>query len=146
MSTVLVTGRRRTLVRVEGTVQGVGFRPYVYRLAGQLGLSGYVLNDEHGVLIEVEGSGAKVAEFLARLGADAPPLALLERIACEEREPLERGSGSFQIRARITQKARSARRSLGRGALWRRMDTGTSTWVSWSTSHGWNVEHAGEGT
>ena len=39
------TGRRRTRVRVEGTVQGVGFRPYVYRLAGELRLAGYVLND-----------------------------------------------------------------------------------------------------
>ena len=40
--------------RVEGTVQGVGFRPYVYRLAGELGLAGYVLNDARGVVVEVE--------------------------------------------------------------------------------------------
>ena len=51
-------GRRRTRVRVNGTVQGVGFRPYVYRLAGELGLGGFVLNDAHGVLLEVEGSPA----------------------------------------------------------------------------------------
>ena len=43
-------------MRVEGVVQGVGFRPYVYRLAGELGLTGFVLNDPHGVLLEVEGS------------------------------------------------------------------------------------------
>ena len=59
---------RRARVRVEGTVQGVGFRPYVHRLAGELGLSGYVLNDSRGVLLEIEGSGDAVSEFLARLG------------------------------------------------------------------------------
>ena len=52
-----VATRRRTRVRVEGTVQGVGFRPYVHRLAGELGLAGYVLNDSRGVLLEVEGRG-----------------------------------------------------------------------------------------
>jgi len=41
----------RARVRVPGTVLGVGFRPYVYRLAGELGLGGFVLNDAHGVLI-----------------------------------------------------------------------------------------------
>ena len=79
--------RRRTHVRVEGTVQGVGFRPYVYRLAGELGLDGFVLNDAHGVLIEVEGSSEKVQEFLARLTSEAPPLARVERVAADEREP-----------------------------------------------------------
>ena len=43
-------------VRVEGTVQGVGFRPYVYRLAGELGLAGFVFNDARGVVAEVEGA------------------------------------------------------------------------------------------
>ena len=70
---------RARRVRVEGTVQGVGFRPYVYRLAGELGLGGYVLNDARGVLIEVEGGAAAVAAFLARLAAEAPPLARVER-------------------------------------------------------------------
>ncbi len=77
-------GRRRARVRVNGTVQGVGFRPYVYRLAGELGLGGYVLNDAHGVLIEVEGGGAAVDRFLARLPAEAPPLAVVERVLVEE--------------------------------------------------------------
>ena len=43
-------------MRVTGTVQGVGFRPFVYRLAGELGLAGHVLNDERGVLVEAEGA------------------------------------------------------------------------------------------
>ena len=68
-------GRRRARARVQGTVQGVGFRPYVYRLAGELGLGGFVLNDAHGVLLEVEGSVAAVAAFLSRLEPEAPPRA-----------------------------------------------------------------------
>ena len=88
--------RRRTRVRVQGTVQGVGFRPYVYRLAGELGLSGFVLNDSSGVLLEVEGDGAAVAEFLVRLDRDAPPLAVLERVEADERDPV--GAAGFAIR------------------------------------------------
>ena len=95
--TAAPVARRRTRARVEGTVQGVGFRPYVYRLARELGLDGFVLNDSHGVLIEVEGSPATVAEFLSRLGTEAPPLAEVERVVCEEREPT--GSAGFSIRA-----------------------------------------------
>jgi hydrogenase maturation protein HypF len=76
--TVSVRERRR--VRVEGTVQGVGFRPYVYRLAGELGLAGWVLNDERGVLVEVEGDAAAIERFADRLPLEAPPLATVERV------------------------------------------------------------------
>ncbi|MGI8863963.1 MAG: carbamoyltransferase HypF [Solirubrobacteraceae bacterium] len=80
--------RSRIRIRVSGTVQGVGFRPYVYRLASQLALDGYVLNDAQGVLLEVEGPLAAVDGFLARLGPDAPPLATVERVVCERLEPV----------------------------------------------------------
>jgi hydrogenase maturation protein HypF len=86
---------RRTRVRVEGTVQGVGFRPYVHRLAGRQGLAGFVLNDPHGVLLEVEGRTSAVEEFLARLGPEAPPLAAIERVLTEECEP--HGDSGFAI-------------------------------------------------
>jgi hydrogenase maturation protein HypF len=86
---------RRNRVRVEGTVQGVGFRPYVYRLAGRQGLAGFVLNDPQGVLIEVEGSPSAVEGFLAHLGPEAPPLAVVERVLTEECEP--RGDSGFAI-------------------------------------------------
>jgi len=69
----------RTAVRVEGVVQGVGFRPFVYALATGLGLTGLVGNDLDGVFAEVEGPQAAVAEFLRRLERDAPPLARIER-------------------------------------------------------------------
>jgi hydrogenase maturation protein HypF len=88
--------RRRAQARVEGTVQGVGFRPYVHRLAGELGLAGYVLNDAHGVLVEVEGDGDGVDEFLARLGPDAPPLAVVERVVVSDRAAV--GETEFVIR------------------------------------------------
>ena len=76
-------GRRRVRTRVEGTVQGVGFRPFVHRLAGELGLTGWVLNDERGVLLEAEGDPAAIDDLLVRLTSDAPPLATVERIASE---------------------------------------------------------------
>ncbi len=76
----VVAGRRRVRVRVEGVVQGVGFRPHVYRLARELGLAGWVRNDERGVVIEVEGEGAAIERFVRRVDAEAPPLAAVERV------------------------------------------------------------------
>ncbi len=96
MSTALES-RRRVCVRVEGIVQGVGFRPYVHRLAGDLDLGGFVLNDGRGVLIEVEGDRRAVESFLERLPAEAPPLARLERIASDRIAP--RGEERFAIEA-----------------------------------------------
>ncbi len=60
---------------VTGVVQGVGFRPFVHRIAGELGLTGFVGNDSGAVFIEVQGEGARVGEFARRLRAEAPPLA-----------------------------------------------------------------------
>ena len=103
-------GRRRTRVRVDGTVQGVGFRPYVYRLAGELGLGGFVLNDARGVLIEVEGSPASVDRFLVRLGAEAPPLAVVERVVVRgargQRGPRRSRSGRASAAKRPTRRSR----------------------------------------
>ncbi|MFC3986386.1 carbamoyltransferase HypF [Streptosporangium jomthongense] len=73
--------RVRSVIRVEGVVQGVGFRPFVYGLAVRLGLGGLVGNDERGVFIEVEGAPALVAEFTAALSASPPPLATVERVS-----------------------------------------------------------------
>src|SRR3954447_25317284 len=71
----------RSRLRVEGTVQGVGFRPYVYMLVPALDLAGYVLNDERGVLVEVEGPPGALDRFCSRLPTEAPPLARVERVA-----------------------------------------------------------------
>jgi hydrogenase maturation protein HypF len=77
-------GRERRRFRVEGTVQGVGFRPWVHGLARRHGLSGFVLNDGRGVVIEVEGAPHAVAALAAGLAADAPPLALVETVISEQ--------------------------------------------------------------
>jgi len=65
-------------------VQGVGFRPHVYRLSRELDLGGFVLNDNRGVLLEVEGAAVAVDRFLERLSGDAPPLAEVERVRAED--------------------------------------------------------------
>lgn len=71
----------RARVRVQGLVQGVGFRPFVYGLAQRYGLVGWVLNDGNGVLIEIEGIDVK--PFLAQLETDVPPLARIDTVSVE---------------------------------------------------------------
>jgi hydrogenase maturation protein HypF len=90
-----VSERVRTAIRVEGIVQGVGFRPFVYSLATSLGLGGLVGNDADGVFAEVEGPPAAVHRFLARLEQDAPPLARIERVRTRDLPPA--GTGGFSI-------------------------------------------------
>jgi hydrogenase maturation protein HypF len=82
---------------VTGRVQGVGFRPYVFALAHELDLAGFVLNDPSGVLIEVEGSACDA--FLARLPVDVPPLAAVERVITEPVAPT--GERGFAIRPSV---------------------------------------------
>ncbi|OBG32518.1 carbamoyltransferase HypF [Mycobacterium sp. E3198] len=66
---------------VTGVVQGVGFRPFVHRIAGELGLAGFVGNDSGAVFVEVQGGRARVGEFARRLRAEAPPLARIGAVA-----------------------------------------------------------------
>jgi hydrogenase maturation protein HypF len=95
MAGVLETARR-VHVRVGGVVQGVGFRPFVHRLACDEGLSGWVRNDARGVEIEAEGAGEAVERFLAALVAQTPPLALVEAVRADDVAP--RGeTGGFTI-------------------------------------------------
>jgi hydrogenase maturation protein HypF len=65
---------------VTGVVQGVGFRPFVHRIATELGLTGFVGNDSGAVFLEVQGPGALIDEFRQRLGADSPPLAAISAV------------------------------------------------------------------
>ena len=69
---------------VRGVVQGVGFRPFVYRLALEEGLAGFAGNDTDGVTIEIEGTEGQVKEFLSRLQTEAPPLARIDAITVRE--------------------------------------------------------------
>lgn len=89
---------QRRRLRVAGVVQGVGFRPFVYRIAAALGLRGWVLNDPDGVLIEVEASGATLDDFVHMLRTEMPPLAVITAIDSEQLPPGEATEQGFSIR------------------------------------------------
>jgi hydrogenase maturation protein HypF len=72
--------RERRAVKVLGVVQGVGFRPFVYRLAVEEQLAGWIGNDTDGVTLEIEGSEVAIEAFLRRLRAEAPPLARIDAV------------------------------------------------------------------
>lgn len=85
-------------IRVRGQVQGVGFRPFVYRLAAELGLSGWVRNDADGVEIEAQGTEAALDALLYRLKSEAPDLARVDEVNATLLEVAPQRSG-FVIQA-----------------------------------------------
>jgi hydrogenase maturation protein HypF len=85
----------RRAIAIQGTVQGVGFRPYVFGLASSLDLGGFVRNGTGGVRIEVEGERSSLDQFVSRVIANPPPLALIERWSCSDRQPT--GERKFRI-------------------------------------------------
>lgn len=87
--------RARCRLVVTGVVQGVGFRPFVYRTAASLGLAGCVRNTPEGVLIEVEGPCDLIEDFVSRLRSDAPALARVEAVHLEWMAPA--GQSGFDI-------------------------------------------------
>jgi hydrogenase maturation protein HypF len=96
--------RARLRIQVSGAVQGVGFRPFVYRLARSLGLGGWVRNTPAGVRIEAEGDPAALRDLLLRLRRERPPAARIRRVA-HRRLPPRAGPagpsdlpGDFEIR------------------------------------------------
>ena len=86
-------------IRVTGTVQGVGFRPNVWRIARALDLSGSIRNDAGGVAIEAGGSPQAIAEFIARIKSDVPPLAKIDHleVAGADGAPVDDTGGGFRI-------------------------------------------------
>ena len=78
---------QRERYEVRGVVQGVGFRPFVYRLALEEGLAGFIGNDTGGVTIEIEGPAERVEAFRRRLEAEAPPLARIDSVVFREVPP-----------------------------------------------------------
>ena len=91
---------KRDRIHVSGQVQGVGFRPYVYRLARSLGLHGYVVNDPAGATIEVQGPADLLETFAGRLAAELPPLARIRDCRREELPAVD-GEEGFAIRPSI---------------------------------------------
>ena len=88
--------RQRLRVVIRGAVQGVGFRPFVYRLAGELGLAGWVCNSAQGVFIEAEGRTGELEQFLLRLDRERPPHAFIQSLESSYLE--QAGYGRFEIR------------------------------------------------
>jgi len=95
----------RLELRLKGAVQGVGFRPFIYRLARDLDLQGHVSNGTGGVIIVAEGGKERIDRFLARIDAEAPPLS---RITGKEARFLPpRGETGFVIRPSLQEGAPS---------------------------------------
>ncbi len=88
---------QRTHIVIRGAVQGVGFRPFVYRLALELGLQGWVLNSGEGVFIEVQGPREKLEEFLLRLQSEKPPRSFVQSLEATYLDPAE--FAGFEIRS-----------------------------------------------
>ncbi len=93
------TARHR--LRIDGLVQGVGFRPFVFRLARELDLAGFVLNDSSGVLMEIEGECESLEQFRIRLSAEAPRQASIVSIDATSITPT--GESLFEIRDSLSQ-------------------------------------------
>ena len=90
--------RHRLLV--DGIVQGVGFRPFVYKLARSENLAGFVTNTSEGVVIEIQGSDETLDRFAVRLTDEAPPLADIVSVAQAGME-IQAGAKGFEIRASV---------------------------------------------
>ncbi len=86
----------RLRLQIAGLVQGVGFRPFVFRLAEDLGLRGYVLNDTSGVVIEVEGAKDSLDDFLQRIVSERPGLSKIYSLQHASLE--DAGFNNFEIR------------------------------------------------
>lgn len=87
---------QRLRITIRGAVQGVGFRPFVYRLATDMGLPGWVLNSAQGVFIEVEGPTPTLEAFLLRIEREKPPRAFIQSLEYSFLDPV--GYSTFEIR------------------------------------------------
>jgi len=81
-----MTDRKSVKILITGLVQGVGFRPFVYRIARRFELTGWVQNTNENVRIEVSGTNQNITLFISSLGEDAPPAAVIENISVTESE------------------------------------------------------------
>src|SRR6266545_7221818 len=86
----------RLRVVIRGAVQGVGFRPFVYRLATELGLAGWVNNSPQGVFIGVEGDQVELKSFLLRIEREKPPRSFIQNLESSFLDP--KGFTGFEIR------------------------------------------------
>ena len=80
IAAIVSGGRVSSAIEVSGVVQGVGFRPFIWRLASELGLDGSVVNRAGQVVIEVAGPAEAIDEFVRRIRSDAPPRSRVEDV------------------------------------------------------------------
>ena len=93
MAVIAAHPMARRRLRVQGQVQGVGYRPFVYRLAEELGVDGWVCNDAAGVVLEIQGADELLSVFEAHLQNECPPLARVRRIESEALTPVPDSAG-----------------------------------------------------
>lgn len=86
---------QRKKIIIEGIVQGVGFRPFIYQLANRFGLTGTVCNDTRGVTIEVEGPVGVLHQFVTAIRSEKPPLAVIQSLDIQEISV--QGTAGFEI-------------------------------------------------
>ncbi len=86
----------RIKIVIRGAVQGVGFRPFIYRLATDLNLKGYVLNSSKGVFIEAEGETEILKQFILRIEKEKPPISIIQSLEYSFLDPV--GYESFEIK------------------------------------------------
>jgi hydrogenase maturation protein HypF len=91
------TLKQRLQVTIQGAVQGVGFRPFIYRLATELALVGWVNNSAEGVFTEIEGTRAQLQTFLLQIEQEKPPLSFINSLKSTFLDPV--GYKKFEIRA-----------------------------------------------
>src|SRR5271166_1349209 len=100
MTVVAKPALQRLRITLRGAVQGVGFRPFVYRLAAEMGLTGWVLNSSSGLVVEVEGSSDQLHLFEQRLEDERPKASVVT--ARESAWIATEGSTRFEIHASDT--------------------------------------------
>ncbi|RCK72842.1 MAG: [NiFe] hydrogenase metallocenter assembly protein HypF [Ignavibacteriae bacterium] len=96
----------RVNISIRGAVQGVGFRPFIYRLAKEIGLKGFVFNSSKGVFIEAEGDRCKLEEFILRIEKEKPPRSFINSLEFSFLEPS--GYEEFSIRESDSDEEKSA--------------------------------------
>lgn len=97
---------KRAVIRIEGVVQGVGFRPFVHRTVSDFGLKGYIKNTSSGVELELEGEEETLRRFVRELPARAPSLAVIEHVTAEYSDVLS-GFEDFRILESRTEQTRN---------------------------------------
>lgn len=96
----------RLNIAIRGAVQGVGFRPFVYRIATEMNLNGFVLNSSKGVFIEAEGEKSVLDKFLFRLEAEKPNISVITSLEFSYLDPV--GYNTFEIRGSLKETEISA--------------------------------------